>query len=562
MRTRLLPILSWGRPYRPADLRPDIVAGVTVAAMLIPQVMAYALLAGLPPQVGLYASTVPIAVYALFGTSRQLAVGPVAIVSLLTASALAPFAEEGTGAYLAAAAVLAILVGAAHLLVGVARLGSIVRLLSHAVLVGFTAAAAVIIGFSQVRHVLGIDVARQEHFYKTVREVLLGLGDTHLLTLIVGGASLVTLRLLKRYMPLAPGALIVVVGSILAVELLGLESRGVQLIGSIPNQLPRFLVPSADSSLIIGLIPSALVITLVGFLESVAVAKVYARRRNYDLDPNQELIGLGAANVASGLFGGYPVAGGFSRTAVNDSAGARTPLASLVTVALVVVTLLFLTPLLANLPNAALGAIIISAVIGLFDVHEIRRIAAVKRSDLATLAIAFAATLALGIEVGIAVAVVASLLVVFPRTAPHKIVLGWVDASSVYGELESPLDAPARAGVALLRIDSAVSFVNASSVKAFVSTHAHRVAAHSDPALIIDASGITDMDSAGADALSEMLDELDSLGVELHLAGLNGAVRNVLDQIQLIDRLDGQLHESLDDAAHALAQHGDVNAIG
>lgn len=415
--TSMLPITSWGRSYRQENLRPDLIAGLTVAAMLVPQAMAYALLAGLPPQVGLYAATVPVLMYAVFGTSRQLAVGPVAIVSLLTATALAPFADEGTGAYLTAAALLALIVGAVHLVLGVARLGNLVSFLSHAVLVGFTSAAAIIIGFSQVRHILGVDVARQERFYQTVLGVLRSTGNSNWATLVVGMTALVALRLLKRHAPHLPGALIVVVSSILAVKAFDLSQHGVSLVGSIPDQLPVFSLPTTQGSLVIDLIPSALLITLVGFMESIAVARVYAQRHNYTLVPNQELIGLGAANIASGLFGGYPVTGGFSRTAVNDSAGARTPLASIVTALLVVVTLLFLTPLLASLPKAALGAIIVSAVIGLVDVQEIQRIAERDRRDLVSLGIAFAATLMLGIELGIGIAVVASILL---RVGRHE----------------------------------------------------------------------------------------------------------------------------------------------
>ncbi|MEL7158632.1 MAG: SulP family inorganic anion transporter, partial [Actinomycetota bacterium] len=298
-----LPILTWLPAYRRGDLRSDLAAGVTIGAMLVPQAMAYALLAGLPPAVGLYAATVPVLVYALFGTSRQLAVGPVAIVSLLTATALAPLAEEGSAGYLAAAALLALLVGLVHLALGVARLGFLVNLLSHSVLVGFTAAAAVIIGFSQVKHLLGVSIPRREHFYETVREVLSSLGEANGPTLAVGGASLAALFVLKRWLPRVPAALLVVAGSILAVVALDLEERGVQVVGDIPDALPAFALPGFSSSLVGDLATTALVITLVGFMESIAVAKVYARRHRYEVEPNQELIGLGAANVASGLFG-------------------------------------------------------------------------------------------------------------------------------------------------------------------------------------------------------------------------------------------------------------------
>ena len=312
-----LPVLQWAPQYDRGDLRSDLAAGVTVGAMLVPQGMAYALLAGLPPAVGLYAATVPVIIYALFGTSRQLAVGPVAIVSLLTASALAPLVEEGTAGYVSAAALLALMVGVVHIVLGAGRMGYLVNFLSHSVLIGFTAAAAIIIGFSQTKHVLGISIERKEHFYETVLEVLDNLAGTHGLTLAIGLISVAVLFALKRFAKRVPGALVVVVGSILAVELFNLEDRGVKVVGDIPDSLPAFGLPDFDGSLIGNLIGTAFVITLVGFMESIAVAKVYARRHRYEVEPNAELIGLGAANVASGLFGGYPVTGGFSRTAVK-----------------------------------------------------------------------------------------------------------------------------------------------------------------------------------------------------------------------------------------------------
>lgn len=411
------PVAAWARSYDRLNLRPDVAAGVTVAAMLVPQAMAYALLAGLPAEVGLYAATIPLVAYAVFGTSRQLAVGPVAIVSLLTATALGPLVEEGTAGYLAAAALLALIVGAVHLVLGLARLGGLVNVLSDGVLVGFTAAVAVIIGFSQVKHLLGVTIPRQDTFYETVIEVVRSLDATSSVTLAVGACSLGALLVMKRFVPRAPAALVVVVLSIIAVRLLDLASHGLATVGTIPDSLPSFGLPAFNDSLIGDLVVTALVITLVGFMESVAVAKLYSRKNGYTLDPNRELIGLGAANVAAGLFGGYPVSGGLSRTAVNASAGARTPLASIVTAALVLISIAFLTPLLSSLPQAALGAVIVSAVLGLIDVDEIRHIARSSRADLISLLAAFAATLALGIEIGIGVAVVASLAIALSRSS-------------------------------------------------------------------------------------------------------------------------------------------------
>ncbi len=547
-----MPILSWAPTYERRNLRGDLAAGLTVGAMLVPQAMAYALLAGLPPEVGLYAATIPVLIYALLGTSRQLAVGPVAIVSLLTASALGPLFEEGTTGYLSAAALLALMVGVVHLILGAGRLGFLTQFLSHSVLVGFTAAAAIIIGFSQVKHLFGITTERQDHFYETVGEVASQLGATHAITLVLGGAALVALFALKRYAPRVPAALVVVVASILVVELFDLESRGVNTVGQIPDSLPAFGLPDIDGSLVGDLFTAALLITLVGFMESIAVAKVYARRHRYDVDPNKELIGLGASNVAAGLFGGYPVTGGFSRTAVNDTAGARTPLASLITAGIVLVTIAFFTPLLSSLPNAALGAIIVVAVIGLIDVREMRHIAAVKRSDLIGLGVAFFATLVLGIELGIAVAVVASMLVVFARMSrPHTAVLGRVPGTTSYRNVARFPEAECNAGVRVVRIDAAVSFVNAAPVKRLLLDEAATLD-EAPRALVLDASGINDVDATGAEMLVEVIEDLDERAVALHLADVKGPVRDVLRRAGIWERLGDRLYATTADAVDAV----------
>ena len=550
--SRILPIIEWGGSYRRSDVKGDIAAGLTIGAMLVPQAMAYALLAGLPPEVGLYASTVPLIAYALFGTSRQLAVGPVAIVSLITAATLAPIVEEGSAPYLAAAAVLALLVGAVHLVLALGRLGFVVNFLSHSVLIGFTAAAAIIIGFSQVKHVLGVAVPRTEHFHEDVREILFVLGDTHLTTLAIGLVSIAVLLALGRYARRVPAALIVVVGSILAVELLSLQDRGVKIVGEIPDTLPGLALPSIDAAIMPALARAAIVITLVGFMESIAVAKVYARQHRYEVDPNRELVGLGVANLASGLFGGYAVTGGFSRTAVNDAAGARTPLASLVTAALVLLTIAFLTPLFTSLPQAVLGAIIIVAVVNLIDVKQARHIVAVKPSDLIGLMVGFVATLLLGIEVGILVAVAASMLVVFARMSkPHVATLGRIPGSTSYRNVRRFPEVETTPGVHVLRIDAAMSFANATFVKRLVLDAAAELT--DEPrALVLDCSGINDIDATGADTMDEILTEIEDLPVALHLSDVKGPVRDVLIRAGLWDRFRSRVHATSHQAVKAI----------
>ncbi len=538
---RVLPITDWLGNYQRPDLRSDLAAGLTIAAMLIPQGMAYALLAGLPPEIGLYASTLPVLAYAIFGTSRQLAVGPVAIVSLLTASALSPLYEQGTAGYISAAALLAIMVGLVHLMLGLGRLGFIVNFLSHSVLVGFTAAAAIIIGFSQVKHILGVSIDRNDHFYETVIDVSKALGDIHGVTLALGAGSIAALLGIKRIAPRIPGALVVVIATTAIAAGANLADDGVSTVGSIPDSLPAFGLPEINGGLVGDLVVTALVITMVGFMESIAVAKVYARRHRYEVEPNQELVALGMANVTSGVFGGYPVTGGFSRTAVNDTAGARTPLASIITALLVLVSIVFFTPLFTNLPKAALGAIIIVAVINLIDIAEMRHIATVKRSDTIGMGVAFIGTLAVGIELGILIAVVASMLVVFARMSrPHTAVLGRIPDTTSYRNIIRFPEAVQAAGVRVIRIDAALSFVNSQYVKRLLLAEA-------DPSdgrhrMVLDCSGINDIDATGAETLSEIIAEFAESPVELHLCDVKGPVRDVLHRSGLWDQLDGRIH--------------------
>jgi sulfate permease, SulP family len=549
---RFLPVLSWGRRYRRGDLRPDLVAGLTVGAMLVPQGMAYAQLAGLPPEVGLYSVTLPLLVYALFGTSRQLAVGPVAVVSLLTASALAPIAEGGTAEYLAAAALLALMVGVAHIVLGLARQGWVTNLLSHPVLVGYTAAAAIIIGASQLKHLLGVKIPRTEQLSDTLVEIGKVADETKLLTLGIGIATIVVLVLLKRWKKTFPGALAVVGVATVVSVVLDLEGRGVAVVGEIPGGLPSIGLPSIDGSWIGQLVPIALTITLVGYMESIAVAKVYARKNRYEIEPNQELVALGASNVAAGVFGGQPVTGGFSRTAVNATAGARTPLASVVSSGLIVLVLLLFTGLFTQLPQAVLGAIVIAAVASLFDLHEMRHIVAVKRSDAATMAISFVATLVLGVELGIAVAVAVSLVVVFARIMkPHSAEVGRLPGGETYRNIHRFPEAQVVPGIGVLRIDVSLNFANV----AFLKQRLRRLEVDHPEGLhhiVLDGAGINDVDASAEAALADLVDEYDDRGISIHLAGMKGPVRDVLMRSGLWVRMIERVHPSVHVAVQSI----------
>ncbi|MFP5577961.1 MAG: SulP family inorganic anion transporter [Acidimicrobiia bacterium] len=529
----------------------DLGAGLAVGAMLVPQAMAYALLAGLPPEVGLYASTVPLVLYALLGTSRQLAVGPVAIVSLLSATTLATVADEGTAGYVAAAGLLALLVGVVHIVLGVARLGFLTRLLSHPVLVGFTSAAALIIGASQVKHLLGVSLENDEHFHETVWELLQKTSDAHGLTVVVGAGAIALMVGLKRWLPVVPGALVAVVVTTVASVVWDLQDRGVKVVGDIPQGLPPLSLPD-DLGIAGTLVPAALVITLVGYMESIAVAKVYARRNRYEVDANRELIGLGAANIGAGLFGGYPVTGGFSRTAVNADAGARTKLASLITAAVVVLVIVALTPLFENLPSATLGAIVVVAVAKLFDVAEITHIRKLKTADFVTLVVAFLATLAFGVELGIGIAVAASIVVVAVRMmTPHTAELGLLPGTTLYRNVTRYPTAERIPGVAILRFDVSLSYLNVE----FVKRRVQRLVSDSEQplrAVVLDASGVNDIDTSAVEAITELLEELDEQGIAVHVANAKGPVRDVLMRAGTYQQLGDRIHDHVDDAVRAL----------
>ncbi|MCB9763200.1 MAG: solute carrier family 26 protein [Alphaproteobacteria bacterium] len=531
-----LPALRWMRGYDRKNLPGDVTAGITTAVMLIPQAMAYAMLAGLPPIVGLYASTVPLAIYALLGSSRQLAVGPVAMVSLMVASGSAALSEAGHGDPVTLALVLAGLVGVLQLGMGIARLGFLVNLLSHPVISGFTSAAALIIGLSQLKHLLGVPLARSHHVHEIALEAVSRAGEIHPVTLLIGVAGMAALMALKRWKPAFPGALVVVGAASLAVWGLGLADAGVAIVGEVPSGLPAPALPPLDAETWTALAPTALAIALVGFMESISVAKAFATRNRYRVDANQELIALGAANLGAAAFGGYPVTGGFSRTAVNAQAGSRTPLASLITAGVVALTLLFLTPLFYFLPKAVLASIVMVAVFGLVDVRTFLRLLKVKPADALMLAITFFATLSLGIELGVGLGVAASLLAFLRRTAsPHVAMLGRVPGSDEYRNLARHPEAIAPDGIAVMRVDEALWFGNVAALRAHVDE-----ALNAEPApraFVLDMSAVNDVDASGVEALEELVDELERQDIALILVRVKGPVLDVLRRAGLVDHL-------------------------
>jgi sulfate permease, SulP family len=551
MSSRFVPAAAWLRSYRKEDLPGDLSAGLTVAIMIIPQGMAYAVLAGLPPVVGLYAATIPLLVYALFGTSRQLAVGPVAIVSLLTLSGVSALAEPGSAEFVTLAALLALLSGVFQLLLGLFRAGFVVNFLSHAVISGFTSAAAIVIGLSQLKQLLGVRLAGDLGVFGLLLEAGRRAGDANPYTVAIGLASIALLAAGRRFAPRLPVALLVVALATVATYVLRLDRRGVAIVGEVPGGLPALALPGLSGGAISALLLTALTISFVGFMESFAVARSIATRERYRIDANQELKGLGLANVAAGLFSGYPVTGGFSRSAVNYQAGARTGLASLVTAGLVTVALLAFTSLFHFLPSAVLAAIVMVAVYGLIDVREALHLFRVRAADGWTLVVTFAATLGIGIEQGILIGVGFSLLVFVWRSAyPHVAWLGYLARERVFRNVARYPEVETFPGTLILRVDASLYFANMAFLESTV--RGALVERPDVSTLILDFSAVNDMDAVALDALELLVREMESQGVRVFFAAVKGPVRDLTARAGWPGKFEGRMgHYSIESALRA-----------
>ncbi len=504
--------------------------------MLIPQGMAYSMLAGLPPIYGLYASTLPLIMYAIFGTSRQLAVGPVAMVALLIATGISTLAEPGSEQFVTLAILLALLVGAIQLLLGLFRLGFIVNFLSHPVISGFTSAAALIIGLSQLKHLLGIDIPRSSYIHKILFDAVNNIEFVNLPTLAIGLTGILVIILLKRFRKSIPGPLVAVLLGIGVVYWLKLHQIGVKIVQEVPQGLPGFSLPNIDTEAVSSLLPIAVTIALVGFMESIAVAKaIQSKHKDYQVDANQELIALGMANLVGSLFKSFPTVGGFSRTAVNDQAGAKTGLASIISAVLIILTLLFLTPLFYYLPQAILASVIMVAVFGLIDFKEAAHLWSTDRTDFFMLLTTFLTTLGLGIEQGIMVGVVLSLAMVIYRSAyPHIASLGKMPYTNYYRNVERFPQAEQRPDILVIRFDAPLYFANSN----FFKDNLMQMVQHKGPELklvILNAEAISSLDSSAVHMLFDGVGECREAGVNINIAGPIGPVRDTLYKSGLID---------------------------
>lgn len=515
------------RGYQRADLRGDLFAGAVVAVMLVPQGMAYAMLAGLPPVIGLYASTIPLFVYALFGSSRQLAVGPVAIISLLLAARFSAFAEPGSAEYVGIILTVALLVGAIQLAMGLLRLGFLTHFISHAVMSGFTSAAAITIMLSQMGHLLGIESGREHSVVPLMIETVSRMGETHVLTLITGVAAIAVLVLFRMKAPRFPSGLLLVAAATALTFFLGLDERGLAIVGAVPKGLPSFAMPVLHHAFALPFLTTALTIVFVGLMESVAIAEIVAARENYKLDVNQELRALGLANAAAAFFSGCPVSGGFSRTAVNYEAGAKTPLASTVSAMLVLLTLLFLTPLFRYLPKAVLAAVVIVAVSSLIDVRQAVYLFRLRKADGVVLLVTFLATLLAGVQTGVLSGVALSLAQFIWRSAhPHMAELGYLAGGNVFRNVKRFSEARVFPNALILRVDASLYFANLEFVEQYIRG---RLADEGGIQwVILDMSGVNDMDAVAVGALEKLMENYKDRGIVFLFAALKGPVRDLV----------------------------------
>ena len=536
---KLIPILEWLPNYTTSRFKGDFIAGITVGIILIPQGIAYALIAGLPPIYGLYSALVPQVMYAIFGSSRQVAVGPVAMDSLIVAAGVSTLALVGSDSYIAIAILLALVVGAIQFLMGVFRLGFIVNFLSKPVITGFTSAAALIIGFNQFRNLFGVDFVRSNQIQYVVGDVWNNISDLHVNTTILGLIAVVIIMALRKVNKKIPNALIVVILGIVAVKYFGKSLSEVAIIKEVPSGLPSFSVPEIDFEQIKELMPIALTLVLVGFLETISIGKsLESKQDEYRIRPNQELIALGISNMAGSLFKSYPSTSSFSRSAINQESGGTTGMAALVSVGMVIITLLFLTPVFYYLPKTILAAIIIVAVFGLVKVKDGAHLWKTNKLDFFLLLTTFLATLFLGIEYGIFVGVGMSIIILIFRTSkPYIAVLGAVPDSDFYKNKERFQNVIIEDDILVIRFDAQLFFANAS----YFRDNLDELAAKKGEALkliVLDSESINRVDSTGVDMLMERIQFYKKKGITVYFAGVKGPVRDTLFRAGILNIID------------------------
>ena len=530
MLKQFFPFLTWIQGYKGNFFKNDFVAGATVGVLLIPQGMAYAMIAGLPPQYGLYAALIPQLIYALMGTSPVLAVGPVAMDSLLVASGLGSLGIVGIENYISAAIFLSLFMGAIQLLLGVLKMGMVVNFLSKPVINGFTSAAAIIIAVSQIKSFAGISLSNSGTFITKLVAVFSSLETVHIMTLLIGSISIVCILFLKKISTKIPSGLILIMIALLLSYFLDLEGFGVSVIGNIPKGLPPVGIPNIEIDQIKQLFPIALTLALIAFMEAIAVSKSFEEEQSeYEVDPNQELVALGTANIIGSFFASYPSTGGFSRTAVNVQAGAKTNLGALISMLIIGVTLLFLTPLFYYLPKAVLAAVVLVAVSGLIDVEYPKRLYQKRKDEFFLLVFTFVVTLVIGVKEGILLGVLLSIFLMIYRTSkPHIAVLGNVKGSDYYKNISRfEQDVEDREDLVIVRFDAQLYFGNKDYFKKELFKLIDKKGKQLK-AVILNAESISHIDSSANLMLLKLVSKLKERDVKFIITGAIGPTRDII----------------------------------
>ncbi|UXP30621.1 sulfate permease [Reichenbachiella agarivorans] len=547
---KLFPIIATLRNYHKSHLKGDLTAGLIVGILLVPQGMAYAMIAGLPPVYGLYAAIFPQIVYALFGSSRQLAVGPVAMDSLLVATGVSALAAAGSDHYIELAVLLALMIGMIQLTMGLFRLGFLTNFLSRPVITGFTIAAVLIIMVNQLKYLTGVDLSRSKYLHEIIVELISKTSDINWYSFAIGVSGVLLTLVLRKISPKVPASLVLVVLGSLVVYFFHLETIGVSIIGFVPKGIPSVQVPTWTWYQIQSLLPTAITLAIIGFIEAYSLAQaVQVNHKNeYEVKSNRELIALGMGNMIGSMFSSFTTTGGFSRTAVNDAAGAKTTLALIFSAMVVLSVLMFMTGLFYYLPHAALAAIIIMAVAGLIKVEEVKRLWKTDRYDFVMMLVALGGTIMLGIEWGIGLGVVISLIVLIYKTStPHIAELGQIEGTHTFRNLERFKNAQDRPEIGILRFDARLYFANTVALREKID---EMLAKKTEMKLfVLDAQSIGDVDSSGMETLHRIYENLNQRGIQFKLAAVIGPVRDKLYRSGLVSQIGlHNFHESIESA--------------
>lgn len=535
----LFPLLETLKHYKKKDFTADLNAGITIGVLLIPQAMAYAMLAGIPPIYGLYASVIPPAIYALFGSSQHMAIGPVALTSILLLSGISRFAEVGSELYISLVITTGLMIGILQVAVSLLKLGFFVNFISYPVVSGFTSAAAIIIIVSQISHAFGIDIPRFPDSLGTVKYAVQHIGEIDWITFLIFGLSVISIYLIRRIHRYLPSGLIVMAVAILMSWLFRLDELGVAIVGSIPAGLPKLILPQLHFDYIIKLVPTVLTLMVIGIVSAMSMARfIESRHHYYEVRPDQEIMGIGMAKIVGAFFQALPTDGSFSRSWIASDTGGRTAITSIVSSVLVGVCLLFFTSLLYYLPLSVLSAVIIISVLGLFEFDHAAYLWKTYRSDFVMLLITFVVTLTVGVMEGVACGVILSVFIILYRsTKPDVVELGQVKGTTRYRSLARYEEAIRHEKILILRFDEQLYFANASFFKDSIRQSVRKYKGQIDH-LILDASNIHRVDSTGIRVIQEVEQELMRQNITLHLSNVIGSVRDVLFKSGLLTEPD------------------------